>query len=195
MTSKEILTKICEYANKQCKLHNVDVDFLNDLTLHYSIVEWSYTINNNCVFASVQRKDGGFITIGVNVPWHLDAIDHHMYDIKIFKTSLSDKSYDIILKYMLHGCYIHLTARNANDIEKKMKDRYAKYIADAKALIAAKQSNPNYKAEALEVSTKYQIDHKMLFDTAYPTIELVPSHITNVEQLQIWLDLNDNDKT
>ena len=191
MTSKDILTKICEYANKQCKLHNVDADFVNDFTLHYSFGEWSYAIANNGIYA--QRKNGGFISIGVNVPWHLDAIDHHMYDIKIFKASLSDKSYDIILKYMLHGCYMHLIARNANNIEKKIKNRNTKYIADAKALIATKHTNPNYKAEALEVSTKYKIDHKMLFDTAYPTIELVPSHITSVEQLQIWLDLNDNE--
>ncbi len=145
MTSKDILTKICEYANKQCKLHNVDVDFLNDLTLHYSFGEWSYAIANNGanngIPAHAQRKNGGFISIGVNVPWHLDAIDHHMYDIKIFKASLSDKSYDIILKYMLHGCYMPLTARNVNNIKKKIKNRNTKYIADAKALIATKHTN------------------------------------------------------
>lgn len=191
MTSKEILEKICRYANKQCEIFNVNVDFMKDFILHYIPGDWQYAIDDSKNFIRCTKNEYT-LNLGVNVPWHLEAYDRYINNIHLFspEVPLSDKAYDVILNGMLTGCDITLNSRNANEINKQIEQLKNKFSEAAKNLILTKKSNLNYMVEAQTLMDEFNNRTYELSKKAHPIITLVPNNVTTIEQFLIWLDLN-----
>ena len=190
MTSKEILLRLCKLATEQCKVHNVDVDFEKDLILHYIPGEYSIAVMK-CNESGNKKFYNSHITIGINVPWHHEAYDKLIYNVHIFNSEvkMSDEAYDIILKYMLHGCKMTFDAKNIDELKREYDIKKASLTLRAKDLLASKDNNPNFKADAIAYQALFSAEFTSFNNKAYPEIAIVPKAFSNIEELQIWLDL------
>lgn len=195
MNSKELLNKLCQFANKQCQRHNVDVDFENELVLHFDHsnkyivgIRQATTFKSN---AEVFYDSNVHIPIQ-NASWHRQAYDRHLYNIYIFNDEfqLPNKAYDIILQHMIKkGCKINIESKNFDEIEKKKYELSKEVEAKAKQLFISRQNNPSYIFNCKKLMDSFESKINKLIYKQQPEIALVPEGMHNIEELHIWIDL------
>ena len=193
MSSKEILLALCNIATKQCKLHNVDVDFEKDLVLRYMNMNWQFEVQcKDGITCPLIENDGTYIRIGTDVFWYREEYYKYLDKLPIFSNEVKMPSYayDVILEVMRHGCKVKLRAKNASELMKEYDSLQNEFSDKAKELVKSKPSNPNYFNDAYALSRHYNKKLDELLDKVHPTIDLVPRGFSSIEELKIWCDLN-----
>ena len=199
MTAKETLAKVFEHANQQCKMHNVNVDFFKSFCLHDcgSKGGWQFAVQTNMIeHCSKDAFDTTPIQIGTTrVPWHKEANENYIYFIHPFypEVKLEDNAYTAILEYMLSGCYVTLKAANINDLTTEFDNQHREWARRAKDFFDKRSSMTpvSFAKGKQDLQAEFKDISRQFNTKTSPTITLVPKDVLNIEQLNIWLDLNE----
>ena len=206
MSSREILYKICEVANKQCEQYEFDhyVDFTKLLSMIYYAGQWRLGLYDPseqqisyCYNANAHEP---IIFIAPEASWHSVAIDNmidRQYDLSkkfvlpIFSNKIIeflDEECDCIFKKMLNpnGTKIKLNVKDHDAICSRYDAKYNAMMREIKSYWINNHGSSIKVKEMLNEVTKLDDEKIRLTE---PIITLIPEGMHNLEELQIWLDL------
>ena len=206
MSSREILYKICEVANKQCEQYEFDhcIDFTKQLSMISCAGQWRLGLYDPseqqigyCYNTNVHEP---IVFIAPEASWHSAAIDimiDRQYDLSkkfalpIFSNKIIeflDEECDCIFKRMLNpnGTKIKLYVKDHDAICSRYDAKYNAMMREIKSYWINNHGSSIKVKQMLNEVTKLD-DEKI--QLAEPVITLIPEGMHNLEELQIWLDL------